>query len=243
METLEVVFGLSFYTLLKESIENSNVLMIDALFNVGDLNNISNYEISIPKKLVFNIERCSFKDEVHVIIDNIKKNNIIRVWAGHDDIYSSLLLLYVSSIVNQYNGDLHVLYSDLYDKGCISPNTLNKDEVKELIKFNYKLNREEIVHNTSIWKQIVKENAQMRIIENRIIQSVGYDYYDTYILDGLKKLGKVSIGRLIGYLMQEVYLDDTLYVFFINRLIDKHKIRIYRDEKKRYFKNLIEVNY
>lgn len=243
MKTLEIVFGDSSNNLLKKvNLVNSDILMINMLFNVGDLSNISNYIIDVPKKLCFSKKNYCVKGETYKIIDNINKKNKIRVWSGHRDIYSYLILLYVSSIINKYNYELYVVYCDEYNKDYPSISVMNEAEIKKLIKLEHRLSIEEIEENYNIWKRLIDENEALRVLEDGIVKSVSLDYYDDYILDTLKDLGKVKICQLIGRLMQEVYLQDVLYVYLINRLIDNKKIIIYKDDNSKYCDNLVEIN-
>ena len=91
-------------------------------------------------------------------------------------------------------------------------------------------------------EKIIDLNTDFRVLEDGIVKSVSLDYYDDYILDTLKDLGKVKICQLIGRLMQEVYLQDVLYEYLINRLIDNKKIIIYKDDNSKYCDNLVEIN-
>ena len=235
MKTLEIVFGNSSNNLLnKINLENSDILMINMLFNVGDLSNISNYIIDIPKELCFSKENYCVKEETYKIIDNINKKNKIRVWSGHRDVYSYLILLYVSSVIKKYNYELYVIYCDEYNEDYPSISSMNEDEIKKLIKLEHKLSIEEIENNYNVWKKLINLNTDFRVLEGGIVKSVSLDYYDDYILDTLKELGKVKVSQLIGKLMQKVYLQDILYEYLINRLIKNERIIIYKD-------NLIEI--
>ena len=243
MKTLEIVFGDSSNNLLKKvNLVNSDILMINMLFNVGDLSNIFNYIIDIPKELCFSKKNYCIKEETYKIIDNINKRNKIRVWSGHRDIYSYLILLYVSSIIKKYNYELYVVYCDEYNKDYPSISVMNEEEIKKLIKLEHKLSIEEIEEYFNIWKRIIDLNTDFRVLEDGIVKSVSLDYYDDYILDTLKDLGKVKICQLIGRLMQEVYLQDALYEYLINRLIDNKKIIIYKDDNSKYCDNFIDIN-
>lgn len=73
MNTLDIVFGNSCYQTIKNSKINNEVLMINALFNIADLSNIENFEITIPQELYFEKSNIYFKDEYDIIISNIKK--------------------------------------------------------------------------------------------------------------------------------------------------------------------------
>ena len=111
---------------------------------------------------------------------------------------------------------------------------MNVDEIKKSIKLEHKLSIEEIENNYNIWNRLIILNTDFRVLEGGIVKSVSLDYYDDYILDTLKELGKVKVSQLIGKLMQEVYLQDILYEYLINRLIKNESIIIYKD-------NLIEI--
>ena len=43
-------------------------------------------------------------------------------------------MLYICSIINEYNYKLYVLYSDDYDKDCPSPSAMNENELEELTR-------------------------------------------------------------------------------------------------------------
>ncbi len=243
MKTLEIVFGDSSTNMLKKiNLKDSDILKINTLFNVGYLSNIFNYIIDIPKELCISENNYCIKEETYKIIDNINKRNKIRVWSGHRDIYSYLILLYVSSIIKKYNYELYVVYCDEYNKDYPSISVMNEEEIKKLIKLEHKLSIEEIEEYFNIWKRLIDLNTDFRVLEDGIVKSVSLDYYDDYILDTLKDLGKVKICQLIGRLMQEVYLQDILYEYLINRLIDNKKIIIYKDDNSKYCDNLVEIN-
>lgn len=194
MKTLEIVFGNSCYNTMKNSKLNSNnILVINTLFNIGDLSNIENGVIKISKELWLNKDNDNIKEEMKIIINNIREKNKIRIWTGHNDIYSYLTMLYISSIVRKYKYELYVLYSDNYHN-YISPSIMKEVELEKLSKMEYKLSKEEINNNANIWENLVRENSELRIIENSNVKSVSLDYYNEYILNTLKKMGKVKIS-------------------------------------------------
>lgn len=241
MKTLEIVFGNSCYHTLRNSKINNDILMINILFNVGDLSNIKNYNIKIPKELCLDEKNDNVLNEVNKIIENINKNNKIRVWSGHNDIYSYLIMLFVSSIIKKCDYSLYVVYSDDYNKEYPSPAVMREEELENLTKFERKLSKQEINNNAGVWEKLVRENTDLRIIENGVVKSVSLDYYDEYILKNLKMMGKVKISQLVGKLIQNVYLQDILYIYLIEKLIKDRKIKIILDNNIRYFENLIEI--
>lgn len=242
MNTLDIVFGNSCYQTIKNSKINNEVLMINALFNIADLSNIENFEITIPQELYFEKSNIYFKDEYDIIISNIKKGNKIRVWTSKNDIYSYLIMLYTCSIINKNNYELYVLYSEDYIEDYPSPSVMREYELEKLSRLEHKLTKDEIKNFADTWGKIVSENAELRIIEKGKIKSVHLDYYDSYILETLQNIGKVKISKLVGNLMKNIYLNDKTYTFLINRLIKDNKIKITLDKSVRYFENLIEIN-
>lgn len=242
MKTLEIVFGNTSYNNLKKcNLKNSNILMINTLLNVGDISNISNYKIIIPNELYLDSKNNNIKEETNIILDNINKKNKIRVWTSIENIYSYLIMLYISDIIKDYNYELNVIYSDYYNKDFKSISMMTKEEIKDLIKSEHKLTKKEIDNNSKIWKKLVKENSELRIIANGIVKSVSLDYYDEYILNTLNKLGKVKVNKLIGNLIKDIYLQDTLYLYLIKKLMSTKKIKM-NINNTIFTENLIEVN-
>lgn len=243
MKNFEIVFGNSCYHTMKNSnLENSNIIMIDIPFNVGDLSHITDYKITIPEELYIKSNTNSLKEITNTIIDNINKKNNIRVWTSHKDIYSYLMMLYISQIINKYNYNLSIIYSDEYNEKYSSPSIMSEEAIQDSQKLAHKLTSEELKTNANIWENLVTENAPLRVLENNHIKSVSLDYYDKDILETLAPLGKVQISKLVGKLMQKYYLQDTFYVYLINKLIQTNQIKIYKDTSIRHFENYIELN-
>lgn len=242
MKTLEIIFGHSCYYTMKNSKLNDNILMLNVLFNIGDLSNYKNHKINIPEKLYLEDKNANFESEYNIIIDNIKQKNKIRVWIGRNDIYSYLIMLYICSIIKDYNYELYVLYCDDYNNDYPSPSVMREEELKKLSRLEHKLTNEEINNNVNIWNSLVSENSDLRVIDSGNVKSVSIDFYDNFIIDTLKSMGKVKMCQLVGKLMQKVYLHDTMYVYLINRLISINKIKITLYNDVRYFESLIEYN-
>ena len=117
---------------------------------------------------------------------------------------------------------------------------MNEEELRLLSKLEHKLSVKEINDNVKIWNDLINENTDLRVIDNNDIKSVSFDFYDNFILDTLKIMGKVKISSLVGKLMQQVYLHDNMWIYLIERLIEKHKIKINIDSSIRYFDNYVE---
>ncbi len=242
METFEIVFGHSCYCTMKKSNLNNDILIFNTIFNVGDLSNIKNYKIKIPDELYFEEKNANFKNEYNIIVDNIKSKNKIRVWTGRKDIYSYLIMLYVCSIIKKYNYELYVLYCDEYNKDYPSPRVMDEKELESLTRLEHKLTNKEIEENVKTWNELVNKNSDLRIINNDGVKSVSFDFYDDYILKKLKSIGKIKISKLVGIIMQDIYLIDNMIIYLINRLIKSKKIKITLVNNNKYSENLIEIN-
>lgn len=242
METFEIVFGHSCYCTMKKSNLNNDILIFNAIFNVGDLSNIKNYKIKIPDELYFEEKNVNFKNEYNIIVNNIKSKNKIRVWTGRKDIYSYLIMLYVCSIIKKYNYELYVLYCDEYNKDYPSPRVMDEKELESLTRLEHKLTNKEIEENVKTWNELVNKNSDLRIINNDGVKSVSFDFYDDYILKKLKSIGKIKISKLVGIIMQDIYLIDNMIIYLINRLIKSKKIKITLVNNNKYSENLIEIN-
>lgn len=222
IKTLEIVFGDTCSNIMKKSSLNKNtILTFNLRLNVGDISRVDD-----------NI--------LNIIVNNIAENNKIRVWTSKKDIYSYLLMLYISSIIEVYNYDLYVTYSDEYNIDYISPRVMNEKELENLEKIEHKLSKNELMNNTKIWKKLVKENSELRVIDNGIVKSVSMSYYDEIILETLNELGKVKIINLVATLIGKIYVCDSLIISLIERLIDENKIVIEKNSDK-YFESIVDL--
>lgn len=222
IKTLEIVFGDTCSNIMKKSSMNKNtILTFNLRLNVGDISKIDD-------------------NVLNIIVNNINRNNKIRVWTSKKDIYSYLLMLYISSIIEIYNYDLYVTYSDEYNIDYISPRVMNEKELENLEKIEHKLSKNELMNNTKIWKKLVKENSELRVIDNGIVKSVSMSYYDEIILETLNELGKVKMINLVATLIGKIYVCDSLIISLIERLIDENKIVIEKNSDK-YFESIVDL--
>ena len=96
------------------------------------------------------------------------------------------------------------------------------------------------MNNTKIWEKLVKENSELRVIDNSIVKSVSMNYYDETILETLNKLGKVKMINLVATLIGKIYVCDSLTISLIERLIDENKIAIEKNSDK-YFESIVDL--
>lgn len=228
--------------------KNNTIIKFDPLLSICDLSNID------KNILILNDEYCdlisseiydinntySLKNINNDLEESVKNNNKIRIWTTHNQIDSYLMFLYVCNYFSNIDSDLYVLFSDEFDKECYSPSCMNENELEELSKLGHKLTKEEIKKYSNEWKEIINDNLDMRIIENNKVKSVTFDYYNDIILNKLNELGKVKMVSLVGMLMSDIHLYDTVFTYLIYRLIKEGKI-IIADKDERYWKSIIKT--
>jgi len=247
----EVVFGDSLCHEIKISkfSKNNKIIKFDSLFSICDLSNIDidiltlndEYCDLISSEIYYDLSNTySLKKIINDLEKSVKNNNKIRIWTTHKQIDSYLMFLYVCNYFSNIESNLYVLFSDDFDNDCFSPSCMNENELEQLSKLEHKLTKEEIKKYSNQWKELINDNLDMRIIENNKVKSVTFDYYNDIILNKLSELGEVKMVSLVGRLMSDIHLYDTVFTYLIYRLIKEGKIIItYKDE--RYWKSIIKV--
>lgn len=252
---IDVIDGDSLYFEIKKSnfIKNNKVVKFDISFSICDLSNIDNYTarlkddysdlIELMEKEIMHkpAKESSTKKQVIEIEEAIKNNNKIRIWTTHKEINAYIMLLYICNYFSNKDCDLYVLFSDELDEKFYSPSCMNERELEELSKLEHKLTNEEIQDYSNTWKQIIKTNSDMRIMENNNVKCVSFDYYNDTILELLKELGEVKTIKLVARLMANIYFSDIFLTYLIYRLIKKGKIIITKKEN-RLWKSTIAIN-
>lgn len=246
----EVVFGDSLCHEIKISkfSQNNIIIKFDSLFSICDLSNIDKHILTLNDEYcnlisseVYDVSNTySLKKINNNLEESIKNNNKIRIWTTHKQIDSYLMFLYVCNYFSNTDSELYVLFSEKLDEDCYSPSCMNENELEELSKLEHKLTKEEIRKYSIEWEKIINDNADMRIIENNKVKSVTFDYYNNIILNKLDKLGEVKMVSLVGRLMSDIHLYDTIFTYLIYRLIKKEKI-IVTSKDDRYWKSIIKI--
>ena len=90
------------------------------------------------------------------------------------------------------------------------------------------------------WDKLIKENGEMRIIENAEIKSVPYSYYDEEIKEIVKNSGEVKMGDLVEKLIEKHIGSDMEYTYLIQRLIEKQELVIVK-QGERFYSSLIGI--
>lgn len=242
---IEIVSGYSAAGCLKQSNFSHNLIMCLLLeLSFGDLTTLDNYNRNVLKELYpnenyFFEEEFNFKKEMEELKKYISKAEKIRVWSSHKSADEFLLFLYICYLFPDKN--ISVVFSDEYNSNCWSIGCMDFKEVNKLSKKEHLLSKQEIEDYTNKWLEIVKENSELRYIENGNLKNVSIDYFDDTILSYLGN-EETKIITLIGKLMANAVIDnnsDSVYCYLINRLIDKGKIKVVRIEDD---KKIIKVN-
>lgn len=242
MEKVNIIFGASTFVTMKESkLLNNNIIEFDTVFSVSDLSDVDNYKLTLPKDIYNENINYSFSNEIKRLKESINNDKEIRIWTSLFEINSYLLFLYLCDFLKDKDCNLYVVYSDEYNKNCYSPACMRESELEELIKFEHKLSKEEIRKHSNEWQIIKNNKSDMRILENKKVKLVSFDYYNEEILNLLKELGEVKIVRLVGLFMSNHYLQDLVISYFVDRLINSGKIKVIK-HGKRFFENVIAIN-
>ena len=117
---------------------------------------------------------------------------------------------------------------------------MNEKELENLEKLKHKLSKNELIINAKKWRKLVKENSELRVIDNGIVKSVSMSYYDKIILETLNELGKVKMINLVATLIGKIYVCDSLIISLIERLIDENKIVIEKSFDN-YFESIVDL--
>lgn len=249
----EIIYGDSLCYTLKQCdfIGNNKIIKFDKFLSFADLSSMDKSLIKLSEDFCdFIYPEINHKFDTVLSLeclnkeldDAIRRNSKIRIWSSHQESESYLTFIYVCNYFSNSNCDLYVMFSDEYDKDCYSPACMNESELKDLTKLEHKLSKEEIFEYANLWKKVVKDNSNMRIMENGEVKSVSFDYYNDVILDKLKELGEVKSVMLAANLMIDYHMSDIFISYLVYRLIKSNKIKIVKEGKSLWHSVITIVN-
>lgn len=236
-----IINGHSLDLTMNESKTLNNIIEFNAYFSVADFTNIEKKKLILPKKIYMQMYKYNFSEKIEQLDKAINNNEKIRIWTSHFDVDSYLLFLYICDYLKDKECNLFVLYSDDYNEYCYSPSCMNCEELENLTKLEHKLNNEEIREFSKIWQYIKSKKCDMRILEDKKIKLVSFDYYNEILLNILKEQGEITICRLTALFMMEYHISEMIVCYLIKRLIKQNEIRITVISDERYFLNKIEL--
>ena len=155
------------------------------------------------------------------------------------EVNSYLLFLFMCNYLKNKDCEIYVVYSEEYKEECYSPSCMTSEELKELSKLEHLLTSKDVINFSNEWLKVKEINSEMRIIENGKVKSVSYDYFDKAILEKLKKFEKTKESHLIGSLMADYNIGETIFIYLVNRLIRINKIEILETDESSTLNNTI----
>ena len=229
--TIEVVSNLSSNgLLLKSSIKNENIFLLDMNLYIGDLKDLKNYKRILLKNIGYNVDVVDYSNKIKFLLDNARNNKKIRIWSSHKNSNEYMTVLYICNLLEKYDAELYVVYSDEISNEAKSVGELDKEEIKSVDALERKLLKEEIIMYSKIWNSLLNDNSDIRYIDfDNIIKSCSYDYLDKKILGELKKYNEIRIGKFISNLKIDCIIteiDYSEYPYLIERLINKSEIKV-----------------
>lgn len=190
MNNLDVFFRYAAFTpLYKSSLINNDLYGFYQDFTIGNIK-----DIDIPI--------------------NIDKDKTIRIWSSRNNTQEYLNFFY---FCYKLPNEISVIFVNEYDEYVYSACALNYKEVKELLKYEHNLTKEEKDKYKNEWIKLANENSEIRLFKNGKIISTNYDYLDKYID---KYYDKNNIRKTVATLMgndTENNLSSDIYNFLIER--------------------------
>ena len=208
---------------------NDDVIDFSLLFTYGKLDKIEEKEY---KKV--SLSEFSPKEEYISFVEKIANYEEIRIWYSSCDSEDLNTYYYLVNYLSDKNKIIYSCECD-YSLACYS-----SDEINSLLSNTKKLIKEEIINISLCWKQLEKENADLRLIEDNKLVSRDYDFLDNKILEKLNTyVEPVKYYSFVGNLMANRMYGLCTDLFFSARLdylIETGKIEIVEIRKE---KNII----
>ena len=99
-------------------------------------------------------------------------------------------------------------------------------KLEKLAEKEHELTNDEIINLSNLWDKIKTQKSDMRIMENEKVKLVSYDYFNDTLLNKLNELGKVRVSVLVGHIMSNLHIADTIILYLVQRLIELNKITV-----------------
>lgn len=245
MKIIELVNSMSAAHTMRNSKLNKNTIIgFQMPFSVADLTNIELNQIKIPEKIYGKSSSLLLTDFNEKIIQiNSLQDCKFRIWCSHFDSDTYIFLCYICNYLKDKNCNLYVVFSDEYNNDYCTPAVLLEKDFEKAIKYEKKLTLKDISKLSKEWEYVCKNNCDVRVMKNKTLQLVSYDYFNEIILNTLSSLGKVKISRLVGELLSKYFhISDIIYSYLIDRLVKLNKIKIIEESNERYFDNVVEYS-
>ena len=236
-QMLEIIIDGYGETLLK-SAGFDNVITFCCILSYGNIKDLIKQKIKLLKNVTI---------PVNSQIEKLKsiKEKQIRIWYSSLDNEDMCSLYFLISYF--YNKNIDIFICDIADKEHFSFSSYISSEIKELSKNTILLDNKQKINFKKNWENLVKENNDLRILNNGKLMSFSFDYLDSKIIDLIKINKNIEYLELVGKCTSEKlcgFYIDLIFMDRIDELISKGKVKIFnKDEKHKYLMvNTIEKN-
>ena len=174
------ISGTDRMVLIKSNLFNDNDIIDFSLLLTYD--KIKKIETTEHKKV--SLAEFSPRDEYNTLVEKIADYDEIRIWYSSCDSEDLNTYYY---LVNYLSDKNKIIYScDVCNECNFSLGCYSSDEIHKLLLNTKKLMKEEIVNISLSWKQLEKENADLRLVEDNKLVSHNFSFLDNKILKKLK---------------------------------------------------------
>lgn len=192
---VEICFSEAGKNTLKNSILNRNeIIYFSKDFVIGDINNIDR----------------------EIDIDSSKK---VCIYSCRNNIHDYLSFIYLCSILNN---DISVVFTDDYSKDAFSLSSITPKEINDVLKYEKILSKDDIERYKNEWVELSKENSELRIIKDKKVISVSYDYLDKYIKECLvdKDINKTIANMILND--KDNNFSDKVCYYLVERYLNNN---------------------
>lgn len=230
-DVCEIVSSDSAINLIK-SVSINPVICLEMCLNIGKLDSLNNNKRDELKQ--YNeILKYDFNKE----LDEINKYKNIRIWSSIYNADDYCLLLFLCTKFK--NKSISVIYSNEFNNYATTITNLTSDDLIDFSNKEHKLKNYEKEDLCNEWKNILKNNLELRYMLNGNVESVDINYFNELILDRLKELGKVIIYKLIDNLIvnpiiPKIIFSEWIYMYLIEKLENDNKITINKNDEIKF---------
>lgn len=216
---LEITIDAFGEELLKNT-EFDNVITFCCLLSYGDIKDIEKQKIKTLNNIVIPINSQISK------LNTINENKI-RIWYSSLDNEDMCSLYFLVSYF--CNKDIEIYVCDIANEEKFSFSSYLSSEIKELSKNTILLDDKEKIKYKEKWETLIKENEDLRILNNGTLMSFSFDYLDSKILDIIKNNKDIEYFELIGKCISEKlcgFYIDLIFFTRVDELISKGLVKI-----------------
>lgn len=243
MSVLEItISGTDRMVLVKSNLFNENdIIDFSLLLTYGKVKEIETKEYKKVSLAEFNP-----KKECDRLVKKLENYNEIRIWYSLGDCEDLNTYYY---LVNYLSDKNKIIYScNVYNECNNSLGSYTPSEIKKLLVNTKLLTKEDISSISLSWKQLEKENDDLRLIEDKKLVSHDFNYLDNKILEILNTYKEpVKYYSLVANLMSnKIYglCSDLFFSARIDYLIEVGKIEVIKIRKeKNQIGELVDYKY